>query len=362
MEKDTNLTTGHDFVIKDVSIDDIDDVCKLGAMLNTINLPAKKSDLEIVIKTSEKSFSLREKDATRRAFLFGLTNVEGRVIGTSQIFAKHGTLEYPHIYFQVSLDERYSDTLKKYFRHKTLRLTQSFDGPTEIGSLVIDQEYRSMPQKLGRNLSYVRFLFMAMKPQLFASRILAELLPPLGPKFESAMWDAIGRKFTGLDYYEADMISRKNKEFITSLFPSHEIHAALLPSEAQEVIGQVGRNSKGAAHLLSKIGFRYSHRVDPFDGGPHFEADQSEISLLNNSIKGLAHKSHDLVPRSDREQLLVGLVGRFRPNEKSGHRFSATLAAYRYEHEEKRVSLHEKTFEALELSEEEEIFLIDMTH
>jgi arginine N-succinyltransferase len=32
-----------------------------------------------------------------------------------------------------------------------------------------------------------------------------------------------------------------------------------------------------------RIGFRYAHRVDPFDGGPHFTARMDEISLVQET-------------------------------------------------------------------------------
>ena len=32
--------------------------------------------------------------------------------------------------------------------------------------------------------------------------------------------------------------------------------------------------------MLSRIGFRYAERVDPFDGGPHFIAPTDEITLI----------------------------------------------------------------------------------
>lgn len=310
------------YLIRDACASDIDDIFELSKLLNTINLPANKPELEQVIVNSEASFSLQENDIKQRSFLFVLTN-NNRVIGTSQIFAKHGTLSSPHLYFQVEHDERYSETLKKFFRHKTLRLCQSFDGPTEIGSLVLDTNYRNTPEKLGTFLSYVRFLFIAMKPHYFSHTVLAELLPPLGSQFESALWNAVGHKFTGLSYYEADMISRTNKEFIKTLFPSGEMYVTLLPESAQEVIGQVGKNSKGAAYLLSKIGFRYSHRVDPFDGGPHFEAEQDEISLLKEALKGRIQADENTVKDS------LGIVGRFSPKHESGNRFKALVSPCR---------------------------------
>lgn len=350
----------HSFFIRDAQLSDIDDIYELGSLLNTINLPADKLELEHVIAQSEASFSLTEPDPTKRAFLFVLEN-ERKVIGTSQIFAKHGTLDSPHSYFEVNVDERYSETLKKYFRHRTLHLRQSFDGPTEIGSLVLDKKYRSLPIKLGRNLSFVRFLFMAMKRDLFSHRVIAELLPPLGPNFESALWDAIGRKFTGLDYYEADMISRKNKEFISTLFPKGDIYVSLLPNNAQEVIGQIGRNSRAAAHLLSSIGFRYSNRVDPFDGGPHFEAHQDEISLIKEALSGRIAALEDFAQQGPYPQGL-GLIGCFDPKRTSGNRFRSILSRYSYDQTNKNIRVQPSTLKALGVEANYPVTVIDIKH
>lgn len=331
---------GNEFWLRDATMNDIDDICQLGLLLNTINLPGNKTELEAVIALSELSFSLKEQDPSKRSFLFVLVNYENRVIGTSQIFAKHGTLHCPHMYFQVGTDERYSETLKKYFRHQTLRLRQNFDGPTEIGSLILAKNFRLHPAKLGKPLSFVRFLFMAMNKHFFSPTIIAELLPPLGPSFESALWEAVGRKFTGLDYNDADMMSRKNKEFIKSLFPSTDIYVSLLPLAAQNVIGQVGENSRGAAHLLRSIGFRYCHRVDPFDGGPHFEAQQEEIYLIKEAHHGFAEASQ----HSEEKQ---GLVGHYEPRAKSGKRFKAIIAPFTFEANTQSIKLADVYLKAL---------------
>jgi arginine N-succinyltransferase len=46
------------------------------------------------------------------------------------------------------------------------------------------------------------------------------------------------------------------------------------------VVGQVGPQTHGVQRMLERIGFRYVERVDPFDGGPHFECRTSEVTLL----------------------------------------------------------------------------------
>ena len=32
--------------------------------------------------------------------------------------------------------------------------------------------------------------------------------------------------------------------------------------------------------MLERLGFRYVHRIDPFDGGPHYEAPLAAITLV----------------------------------------------------------------------------------
>ena len=48
----------------------------------------------------------------------------------------------------------------------------------------------------------------------------------------------------------------------------------------QKVLGEVGPNTKGVQRMLERVGFRYVERIDPFDGGPHFEANTSDVTLI----------------------------------------------------------------------------------
>jgi arginine N-succinyltransferase len=110
--------------------------------------------------------------------------------------------------------------------------------------------------------------------------VLAELMPPLRNDGKSLFWEGFGRRFTGLDYQEADKLSRKGKEFIQQLFPAGEFYATLLPPRVQQALGKVGRSTEPARRMLSRIGFRYVNRIDPFDGGPHYEAKLSDVTLV----------------------------------------------------------------------------------
>src|SRR5512138_3578196 len=117
----------------------------------------------------------------------------------------------------------------------------------------------------------------------FRSHVLSELLPPLEPDGTSRLWEALGRKFTGLSYQEADLLSKDNKEFINALFPDDPIHTELLPDDVQAIIGQVGEDTRAVEKMLRRIGFDYAEQIDPFDGGPHFIASTDDITIVRDA-------------------------------------------------------------------------------
>lgn len=251
--------------------------------LDTVNLPHDRTVIEGILDRSARSFS-GELAPADREFLFVLEDLtEHRIIGTSMIYAQHGTKRAPHIFFRVENDERYSVTLDRYFVHRTLRIGYNYNGPTEIGGLILLPEYRRNTHALGKALSYVRFLFIRMHRPIFRDHVLSELLPPLEPDGTSKLWKALGRRFTGLTYQEADRLSKDNKEFIHALFPDDPIHTELLPDEVQAIIGQVGEETKGVEKMLRRIGFEYAQQIDPFDGGPHFLANTDDITIVRGA-------------------------------------------------------------------------------
>jgi arginine N-succinyltransferase len=274
--------------------------------LNTVNLPDDREGIRSILELSMKSWTGAIADPKRREYVFVLAdNASGRLIGASMIIAQLGRKDAPYIYVDVIQEERYSATIDRHFNHTTLNIGYSFDGPTEIGGLILLPEYRRFPERLGQFLSYVRFLYMKMNRASFRDEVLAELLPPLEPDGTSHLWDALGRHFTGLTYSEADRLSKKNKEFVRALFPERPIYATLLPKQAQDVIGKVGAQTRGVEKLLRRIGFRYAERVDPFDGGPHFTAMTDDVTLVRRSHGARVAR---VVPR-DAAQTARAVVG-----------------------------------------------------
>jgi arginine N-succinyltransferase len=294
------------YLLRDVQRADLPSLKRLAAVLNTVNLPNDEATLEQLIDISVRSFAGKIRDPFEREYLFVLENAKSEeVVGTSMVIAQHGTKEAPHTYYEVSEREHYSASLDRHFRHKVLSIAYNYAGPTEIGGLVVDPPHRSGPEKPGKQLSYVRFLFLAMHRALFRDRVLAELMPPLMPDGRSLLWEAVGKKFTGLTYTEADGLSRKNREFIKELFPASDIYVSLFPERTQKVVGEVGSQTRGVQRMLERVGFKYVERIDPFDGGPHFEARTQDV-LLVRRFRTARLAAEPLGPDGT-EEMLVGV-------------------------------------------------------
>lgn len=291
------------FILRSARPEDLNQMVDLAKQFNLLNLPGEKSVLSKKIERSVASFGgdLSKNDAE---YLFVIEDVEERlIVGSSLILPKHGTDEVPHTFFKVLKKNHYSEDLGIGFIHQVLRFQMDTDGPTEIGGLLVDKSYRRRPEKLGRQISFVRFNYMGMYPERFEERLLCELTPPLTDEGRSEFWEALGRRFTGLPYQEADLLSQSHKEFIQSLFPEEDIYLCLLDTKARTVVGRVGDSTKPAQHLLESIGFYYLEEVDPFDGGPHYGAKVQELLPIKH---GLTLRMADWKDANFKD---VGLIG-----------------------------------------------------
>ena len=272
------------FRVRDVEPRDIDDLFRLSRQAVFLNLPSDKAQLTKLIARSQSSFKMRERTLERDKYVFVLEDMkEGRVVGTGSIIAQHGSPAEPHTYFQVLTKKKVSKSIHIGFLHQVLRLGFDYDGPTEIGGLVILPEYRGHAEKLGKFLSFSRFQFIAARRTQFKEDLLSELMPPFNERGESAIWEELGRKFTNLRYDEADRLSRRNMEFFTSLFPEGDIYTCMLSGEARESIGRVGDETLPVKKMLEGIGFKYKNMIDPFDGGPHYWAKTSQVDPVKRT-------------------------------------------------------------------------------
>ena len=331
------------FIVREVTEEDVNSVFDLAQQFSLLNLPPDKKAIARKIEISRASFAgeLPKEEAN---YMFVTEDLENQIIaGSSQIKAKHGTMENPNYSFQLIKKERFSRDLGIGFIHQVLRLKLDTDGATEIGGLVVSKNYRRRPEKVGRMTSLNRFLYIGMYLERFENEVIAEMAPPLTDEGRSEFWESLGRRFTGMPYQEADALSRQNKEFIRSLFPEEDIYLCLLDSQARLVIGRVGPETMPALHMLESLGFKYKDEVDPFDGGPHIGVATQEITLIK-SAQWFTLKIQDEAEFA--KQALIAV-------EKNGQ-FKSCTSAYSLDGEE--IVLPQITCKALALEGGEKIY------
>lgn len=307
------------FLIRRAKSEDVATLFKLAKMVHFINLPADRDIIAGKVMHSRECFSKAGAKAhgiihepampvayaasTKRLpasmvglgqsvqksdlFMFVIEDTEsGSVLGTSQVLAHMGGPGNPNVSFKLTTKEFFSSSLQTGTKHTVAQLYLDESGPTEIGGLILQPSFRGHKQGLGKMLSLIRFHFMALHRTFFADRVIAEMMAPITPDGQNLLWEYLGRRFINLTYTEADRFCQYSREFMTSLLPREEIYLTLLPPEARSVVGQVGPETVPARRMLEKLGFAYRDFIDPFDGGPHLEADTDEISIVKHTTRG----------------------------------------------------------------------------
>lgn len=331
------------FIVRAVKKEDVTQLTDLAKQFNLLNLPGDRKIIAEKVSRSEASFA-GQLPKDKSEYIFVVEDIEEKmVVGSSLIIAKHGSEDVPHCYFKILKRDHFSQDLGIGFIHQVLRFQLDTDGPTEIGGLLVDKSYRRRPERLGKQISLSRFVYMGLNPERFENRVLCELTPPLTEEGRSEFWEALGRRFTGLPYQEADALSQTNKEFIESLFPEEDIYLSLLDSKARLVLGRVGEATKPAQHLLESIGFHYLDEVDPFDGGPHYGCETDKILPIKMGKKLRVTEGKEATYKQ------TGLIG-YGSND-----FHGMLTGY--DIQDGYVAIPTKTRDRLKLDLDQEVFV-----
>lgn len=285
------------FFIRRAHPDDQDTLLKLAKTVYFINLPPDKDLIAERIRRSRASFLAAatgeqpqlEKNVTgvhreSPVFMFCLIDsTTDNALGTSSIIARMGGPGNPNIALELRKREFFSQDLGAGTTHITAKLVLDETGPTEIGGLILGPSFRNHPEKLGKQLSLVRFHYIGLHRDQFADKVIAEMMAPITPDGHNTFWEYFGRRFINLSYSEADKFCAHSREFMISLLPREEIYLSLLPPEARALVGKVGPETVPARKMLESLGFRYTNRVDPFDAGPNLEVVTDELKLVRDT-------------------------------------------------------------------------------
>ncbi len=289
------------YYIRRAQPEDQDILLKMARTVHFINLPPDKDLISERIRRSRASFrgavtgetpdfdtSVKGVHRESPIFMFCLVDsTTGNALGTSSIIAHMGGPGNPNIALELRKREFFSQDLQSGTSHITAKLVLDETGPTEIGGLILGPSFRNHPEKLGKQLSLVRFHYMGLHRDQFADMVIAEMMAPITPDGHNTFWEYFGRRFINLSYTEADKFCAHSREFMTSLLPREEIYLSLLPAEARALVGKVGPETVPARKLLEALGFKYTNRVDPFDAGPNLEAATDDIGLVKSTRRAV---------------------------------------------------------------------------
>ena len=239
------------FVVRAANAGDVQPLYEMAKLTGGgfTNLPPDRGSLSGKLERAEAAFA-RDGDSLDlddELFVLVLENTEsGGVRGTSQLFTQVGQ-HWPFYSYRLTMLTQHSVELERTVRAEMLALTNDLGGCSEVGGLFLHPNERA--GGLGLLLARSRYLFIAAHRARFGDRILAELRGIIDDRGGSPFWDAIGGKFFGMSFQEADEFNAiHGNQFIADLMPKHPVYTALLSEEARRVIG-LPHPSGRAVHL-----------------------------------------------------------------------------------------------------------------
>lgn len=246
------------------------------------NLPADKPTLEKKLARSEAGFDRKGETPGDDLYVFMLEDSETKAIrGSCQVFGAVGT-DVPFYSYLISTLAQKSQEIGRIFRNQTLNLTTDLEGSSEVGGLFLHPHERA--GGLGMLLARSRYLFIKQHRPRFGDVVLAELRGVMDQAGHSPFWDAIGGRFFGMTFPEADEFNAVHgTQFIADLFPKAPIYVSMLPESARAVMGQPHPTGRAALKMLENEGFDWDDYIDIFDGGPTVTARTDRIKTVEDA-------------------------------------------------------------------------------
>ncbi len=275
------------FVIRPATTDDLQHLYEMAKLTGGgfTNLPPDRNSLTAKLEGSEAAFTREGAEIVGETFVLVLENTKTREVrGTCQLFTAVGH-QYPFYSYRISTLTQYSKELDRTVTAELLSLVNDLGGTSEVGGLFLHPGERA--GGLGMLLARSRYLFIAAHRHRFGNRILAELRGIIDERGGSPFWDAIGGKFFGMSFQQADEFNASHgNQFIADLMPKHPVYIAMLGEEAKKVIGLPHPSGRAAMRMLENEGFSYQGYVDIFDGGPTMLAETDKVKSIAQAHHG----------------------------------------------------------------------------
>lgn len=279
-----------DLLLRAAGPDDLPVLERMAAASATgiTTLPADRAALADKLRRSAQAFASGDDASGEEIQLFVLEDRGAppehgrpRVVGTSGIAARAGFTERFYAY-RNEMVVHASPALGASNRIHTLHLCHDLSDHTLLTSFYIEPAYEATlaPQLLSR----ARLLFIAEFAERFADRIAAESPGLADDAGRCPFWDAVGRRFFGMDYPAVEQLAGgRSKAFIAELMPHAPVYVPLLPEAAQWAIGQLHPVAELPFAILLDEGFDSETYVDIFDGGPTVDARLHLLKTVRRS-------------------------------------------------------------------------------
>lgn len=250
----------------------------LSAGLGMTNLPPCRERLGALLAASVAALAGERKAGSQ---ILLVMEAAGEVVGTGCIFPSVGG-DWPFYSYRIGRLRQTSQALGKVVENTILTPVNDYDGSAEVGGLFVRPGLRGVAG--GRLMARSRYLFMAQHRDWFGDRVVSELRGYQDIDGRSPFWEAVGRKFYGLEFKEADRISvGAGKQVIADLGPKYPIYLNLLPTDAALAVGQFHPDGARAHALLTQEGFKFEGCIDIFDAGPTMVADIDSLKAVRGS-------------------------------------------------------------------------------
>lgn len=294
------------FVLRPCELTDLWQIEAIAAKsaIGITSLPPNRERLMDKINNSRYSLSTDIDLPGEETYFFVLENTAtGEVVGTSGIAASAGFHDRFYSY-RNEIIVHASQELKVSNKIHSLHLCHDLTGYSLLTSFFIESQFveNTLPQLLSR----ARLLFIGEHPQRFADKLAAENPGVCDATGRSPFWDAVGRRFFGMGYPQAEQLSGgRSKTFIAELMPQYPIYVPLLPADAQLAIGQLHPDGELPFSILMDEGFEADTYIDIFDGGPTVEARIQTLRSIRLqarlSVSGVVGE----VPRADDSRFVI---------------------------------------------------------
>lgn len=273
------------FVVRPVEIADIPVLETLAAVATpgVHTLPRTRKTIERSVERSIASFSSQSDVPSEEAYFFVMEGPDGAIAGTAAIAATAGA-SGTFFAFRNDVLSQVSRDLNISHNVHALTLCSDLTSHSQLSSFYLRERRAGDSAAL---LSRARLLFAAVAPYRFSDKFFASMSGMTDADGRSPFWEALGRKFFGMDFLEAERMieGARNRTLIVELMPHYPVYVPLLPGDAQAALGQVHSEGELPFRILSGEGFEPDEYVDIFDGGPVLRAHKNALRSFSESLE-----------------------------------------------------------------------------